>query len=201
MSVEICNMALDYLGTDTIESLTDKTDNAKLCKRWYDITRKSLLKDLNASFSIKRSILAKDPKEVLYGRTNVYTIPSDCLAVLDIETPMDDVAYQIEGNQILCDIDEQLKVRYIKNETDASLFDDEFKELLALKLAVNICVKATQDLERLNYLQQFYAQKYIQATTKYGRDNRIITINKSRYQSARNNLNTWNQRSFTGGLY
>ena len=57
-SVEICNLALDYLGTGNIISLDEQfNDNAKLCKRWYDVTRKSLLKDLNASFAIKEELL------------------------------------------------------------------------------------------------------------------------------------------------
>ena len=67
-SVEICNLALDYLNEDNITSLSEDTKQSKKCKQWYDVVRKSLLTNLNASWSINRAILAEVKNVVpVYG--------------------------------------------------------------------------------------------------------------------------------------
>lgn len=201
-SVEICNLALDYLGTGNIISLDEQfNDNAKLCKRWYDVTRKSLLKDLNASFAIKRRTLAVLSETPVYGRTYQYQLPSDCIKLLNVDSPLDIQDYQIEGDKLLYDNNSELNIRYIYDCQDVSLFDDEFKECLALYIAANICLKVTQDVQRVNYLMQLKNQKYIDTAYKYAKDNPPKRASHSKFMASKDNLDDYNENLHRGTLY
>jgi len=187
--IDICNMALDYCNERNITSLEEDTKQAKKCLAWYDTVRKSLLLNLNASFSIKRAVLTEAVNvPVIYGFARAYSLPHDCLQVLNMDSPVDDRYYQIEGNFLYCEEkyeDELIKIRYISDFKDITKFDSEFADCLALKLAEKICLPLTEDEQKANYLRQLAQQKYIETSTKYGRDNRMIVINKPRFRESK----------------
>ena len=156
---------------------------------WYDIVRRSLLLNINASFSIKRAVLAEVVnQEIVYGYAKAYALPPDCLQVLNLDSPLTDRYYQIEGNCLYCNQnydDELVKIRYIADVEDITKFDSEFCDCLALKLAEKICSPLTEDEQKTAMLKQLAQQKYIEASAKYGRDNRMIVINKPLYREAK----------------
>lgn len=200
-AVEICNMALDYLGTGGIVALDEQyNDNAKLCNRWYDITRKSLLKDLNASFAIKRRTLSVLSSTPIYGRSYEYQLPSDCLKLLNIGSPLSTQDYQIEGRKILYDSNDALNIRYVYDCQDVSLFDDEFKECLALYIAANIGIKITQSEERIAYLNKLKKQKYNETAYKYSKDNPPQKISRSKFMASKDSLDYYNEDYFGNRL-
>ncbi len=201
-AADICNMALDYLGTGNITSLEEAhSDNAKLCNRWYDVTRKSLLKDLNASFAIKRQTLAVLSSAPVYGRTYQYQLPADCIKLLNVDGPLDIQDYQIEDNKVLYDSNSSLNVRYIYNCQDVAIFDDEFKECLALYIASNICMQITKDIKLTSYINQLKKQKYNDTAFKYAKDNPPKRVSHSRFMDSKNNLTYENENYFRGALY
>mgnify|MGYP001625049019 CR=1 FL=1 len=186
-AVDICNMALDYLNVRNITSLDEDTKESQKCNVWYDTVRKSLLTNLNASFSIKRATLAEYADYVpVYGYGKAYVLPHDLLQVLNIGNPIQDILYQIEGRYFYCDeAIERVDIRYIADIKDVTEFDADFCDCFALKLAEKICLSLTEDLEKIQLIKQLAAQRYIEASTKYGRDNRITVINKPRYRGAK----------------
>lgn len=185
--LDICNMALDYCNIRNITAIDEKTKEAKKCNAWYDTVRKSLLMNLNASFSIKRAILAEYTDYIpVYGYGKAYVLPRDLLQVLNLGEPLDDNLYQIEGQYFYCDESiEQVSIRYIADITDVSKFDSEFCDCLALKLAEKICLPLTEDEQKTQFLKQLAQQKYIETSTKYGRDNRMIVVNQPRYRQSK----------------
>lgn len=187
--VGVCNLALDWCNTRNITSLNEDTKESKKCDAWYDLIRKSLLTNLNASFAIKRAKLAEDLNYTeVYGYKKAYSLPNDCLHVLNLGSPVQDTLYQIEGEHFLCDIEsDDVYIRYIADIKDVTKFDAEFIDLLALKLAERICVPLTEDLQQANYLKQLAQQKYVECSSKYGNDNRITVINKPLYREAKIN--------------
>ena len=200
--VEICNMALDDLGTGNIISFDEQyNDNAKLCKRWYEVTRKSLLKDLNASFAIKRDVLAALSSTPAYGRTYEFLLPNDCLKLLNINGPLDEQDYQIEGNKILYDSDDPLYIRYVSDFKEVNKFDDEFKECLAIYIATNICMKVRQDTQLLVNLQELKRRKYNDTAYKYAKDNPPKKVSHSRFMASKDNLTYENENYFRGSIY
>ena len=40
-------------------------------------------------------------------------------------------------------------------------------------------------MQMKNYLEQIKAKKYVECSVKYGRDNRVIVINKPQFRNAR----------------
>ena len=132
--LDICNMALDYCNTRNITSIDESTKEAKKCKAWYDVVRKSLLMNLNATFSIKRAVLSEYADYVpVYGYGKAYVLPRDLLQVLNLGNPIDDKYYQIEGQYFYCDESiENVQIRYIADITDVTKFDSEFCDCLAL---------------------------------------------------------------------
>ena len=188
--VDICNMALDYCNVRTITSLEEDTKQAKTCSRWYDLVRKSLLLNINASFSIKRAFLVEDVNnKPVYGYSSSWVLPSDCLQVLNLDSPIDDRFYQIEGGFLYCDkgLFNQVKIRYIADIEDVSKFDCEFCDCLALKLAEKICLPLVEDEQKTSLLKQLAQQKYVEASTKYGRDNKVVVINRPQFRRAKLN--------------
>lgn len=184
---DICNMALDYCNIRNITSMDEKTKEAKKCKQWYDLVRRSLLTNLNASFSIKRAPLAEFTDYVpVYGYGKAYVLPRDLLQVLNLGNPLDDRLYQIEGEYFYCDESiKNVNIRYIADITDVTKFDSDFCDCFALKLAEKICLPLTEDEQKTQFIKQLAQQKYVETSTKYGRDNRMIVINKPRYRNSK----------------
>lgn len=186
--IDICNMALDYCNTRNITAIDEKTKQSEKCNMWYDTVRKSLLLNLNASFSIKRAILPEAVNvPIVYGYNKAFSLPADCLQVLNLDSPVDDRYYQIEGNYLYTEQnkDENVKIRYIADVQDVTKFDADFCDCLALNLAEKICLPLTEDEQKTALLRQLAQQKYVETSTKYGRDNRMIVINKPKYRQAK----------------
>lgn len=185
--LDICNMALDYCNIRNITSIDESTKEAKKCKMWYDTVRKSLLTNMNATFSIKRAVLAEYADyEPVFGYKKAYSLPRDLLMVLNLGSPLEDNYYQIEGQFFYCDESvEEVQIRYIADITDVTKFDADFCDCLALKLAEKICLPLTEDEQKTQLLKQQAQQKYVETSTKYGRDNRMIVINTPRYRQAK----------------
>ena len=193
--VEICNIALDYLNVNNITALDEGTKQAKKCKFWYPIVRNKLLTNLNASFSIARTVLAEDAnykknyidkdKKKIYGYENAFVIPDDCLQIICVGNPLDNELYQIEGKYVFCNRQKTCPITYVKDITNVQLYDAHFVILFALSLAEHICLSLTEDTEKYQTIMQLAQQEYVNCSTKYGNDNKITVINEPRFRNAR----------------
>ena len=188
-NVHICNLALDRCKEKNITSMDENTKAAEKCSAWYDLTRKSLLTNLNATFSIKRAVLAEVADIIpVFGFKKAYILPKDCLQVQCLGDPIANNLYQIEGEYLYHGYDfDFTEIKYIADVEDVTKFDAEFIQLFALTLASNICEPLTHDTEQANYLKKLADEKYIEASTKYGRDNRIVVIKSSQFREAKVN--------------
>lgn len=191
---DICNMALDYIGVKNITSFDEDTKAGLECRRWYDLVRKELLINLNASFSIARAVLSVDLNyktisvdDKCYGYENAFVLPKDCLFVLNVGDMLNVTEKQIEGKYLFADFVDNCPIRYIKDVTDISSYDAGFVKLFALKLAEQICFPLTNDNERTNYIMQLAERQYIYASSKYGNDNKITVVNIPRFRNSRHN--------------
>lgn len=186
-SVDICNMALDYINVENITSIDENTKQAKKCKFWFNQVRKSLLLNLNATFSIKRARLVEDAnyKEV-FGYKKAYVLPKDCLKVISLGNPTLVNHSQQEGDYFYCD-ESEVFIRYLADVSDVSKYDAEFNDLFALTLATKICLPLTNDYEKLNFIKGLEQQQYILCSTKYGNDNKPIIVTKSHFRNSRYN--------------
>lgn len=134
-------MALLALGANTITSLTtDTTKEAVVCNIFYDTVRQSLLRSHPWNFAIKRSTLAQLSTSPGFEYTYQYTLPSDCLRALRLYDSTSE--FKIEGRYLLSNED-VVKLIYIRDVEDTSLFDPCFTEMFSLALAGSIAFTLT----------------------------------------------------------
>lgn len=187
--IHICNLALSRCKEKNITSMSENTKSAEVCSMWYDITRKSVLTNINASFSIKRAVLAEVADyEPVFGHKKAYILPKDCLQVIHLGNPLENNLYQIEGEYLYpAEPVDKVEIKYIADIEDVTKFDADFIELFALTLASKICEPLTHDTELASYLKRLADEKYIETSTKYGRDNKITVVKSSRFREAKYN--------------
>lgn len=163
----ICNMALSNIGEEPIEATAEISEQARRCVQFYEHDRRLLLRRYSWPFAKRRAELVRlseTPLDYAYA----FRYPENCIclrkvyAVNEQGTLLDSVEYIIfadnEGKKIYCD-EPRLVVEYTEDIDDASLMDEQFKEVLSWKVSASIASKllgkpevtkmATQEYERL----------------------------------------------------
>lgn len=149
--VSICNIALAYLGEEAIRSLTETNRRAGLCNSLYSVVRDSNLARSDWSFArttVKLNQITED-----YYEGAVFSLPSDCITPLNLlPRTQSRMPYKIEGGRVVLTgsnasepIGFDLYLQYTKRETNTTLFSHSFIDILALDLAVRMCIPLTQD--------------------------------------------------------
>lgn len=166
-SVDICNMALAYLGNSRpITTLTDDTTEARLCSRFYDISRELLLSEFSWSFAKKTcAALTEITDETNDLYSYVYEYPDDALRILFVgvgdESPGTinnyDTIYTLDGSthvrRIVCDIPEA-KASYIINLKDVQVFPAHFSTALAWRVAAYVSTGLSKDSNAMKSISQ-----------------------------------------------
>ena len=159
--IDVANRALTKLGSARITSLDDDVKAARSVNScFYDILDAELRKN-RWSFAMKRSSLAALSDAPAFGYSYQYQLPTDFLRLDMLDDRYPDVVmdnyinyetseYAIEGGKILANIEAPLKIRYVYQCYDPSLWDALFKEALACKIAAEICEDLTQSNEKRN---------------------------------------------------
>lgn len=144
--VEICNDALIIVGAKTITSLSDDTKEGRLCNEQYAKCRDQLLVAHPWNFAINRIEISSDAN-LPSGYDNnpdwdyAFTLPSNCLRVLEIDDT--DADWAVEGGKLFSTYD-PVNIRYIKKVTDTTIFSKNFEKALAYMIAYRICYALTQ---------------------------------------------------------
>ena len=144
--VDICNMALGLLNADGVTVVSIDTPRSKeetLCRRWYDPSRRALLRESVWNFARKRRTIARVATTPSFGYADAYQLPTDYVRLLYFGNDSEKTfktKYQIEYNQVLLNNDgaASLKIGYIYDCVDVPKFDAGFIEAIAYKLAINI---------------------------------------------------------------
>lgn len=153
--VEICNRALDKLGSAAITSLDDNVKSARACARMFDAVRDAELRDHQWNFATARASLPEVDDAPIYGFAKQYQMPGDCLRVLDVEPYAD---WKIEGRRVLTNVSAPLRIKYVQRVTDTSSFDALFVEALAARMSLELCETLTQSNSKKRAAQDDYAQ-------------------------------------------
>ena len=151
--LDVVNRALVKIGSREISSLTDGSKAARIMGAMIDSIRDKFLRKNPWNCAVERVQIAKDTVAPAWGWASAYTLPSDYIKLLNVEssstatlamsgsknTPRN-IAYKIEGGKILCDETDALNVRYLKRLTDMSQYDPMMTETLATLLAYEACM-------------------------------------------------------------
>jgi|TARA_R110000803_G_scaffold50766_2_gene105232 hypothetical protein len=173
-AVDICNLALQRLGSKSISSLTEDSTSGRACNRIYEHARDSELRAHPWSFARSRATLAAEATDPDFGYSKQYPLPSDCLRILPNDgsntvSRQDD--WQIEGRKILTDDTSPIYLVYIKQVTDENDFDSLFTELLISRIAMDIAEAVTQSNTKKDDAQVRYtnAKKDARKANAFGR--------------------------------
>lgn len=147
--VDICNIALSYLGDRATVSSIDPPEGsaqADHCARFYPISRNQILAEHPWSFATHRAKLAK----VVISPVNAgstFTLPNDCVRVVSVHDSNAPEGQYIENytlesfngyTVITCACDD-IYIKYVSLNTPSAaftpLFVDALAHLLASKLA------------------------------------------------------------------
>jgi hypothetical protein len=166
-STTIANSALAKLGADRIINLSDDTREARILREQYEKNRNELLRSHPWNFAIKRVALAALATAPAYGYSLQFQLPTDCLRVLEIDTI--GMEWEREGNVIVTD-SAVVYIRYLYEVTEAGYFDSCFAEVLATKLAADVCFAITQSTTLKDMLTKEYQQKLREARSFDGQE-------------------------------
>lgn len=165
-SVGICNRALQLLGANAITALSDSNSkSARECNRAYDSCRQMELRAHPWNFATKRAQLAASVTAPDFGKTNYFDLPSDFIRLLppDSTENYNDRDWKIEGRQIVTDYAAPLEIRYTADIEDVPTMDTLFREVLAHRIAVEICEAITQSNTKSQILMDGYRGHIVQA--------------------------------------
>lgn len=172
INVEICNIALSYLKATPIISWEQETESALQCRRFYDLTRKTILRAHPWSFARKIIALPELPGSVPDWKY-LYQRPADCLSVRRIFTGNSIKAYQPQMDQysvfslsettqaIACNIQNAwMDYTFDLNNTEAfpADFIKAFTYLLASELAIQLSADTSAKELNFSLYQEALAQ-------------------------------------------
>lgn len=143
---EICNGALQKLGSARIQSLTDQSVNARACALAYYRLRDAELAAHPWNFAIQRFQIAQSATIPPFGNKFYYPLPVGWLRLLppDALWNFNDRDWIIEGNNVLTSWGTPLNVRLVMKVEDPNLMHVLFRESLSCRIANEICEALTQ---------------------------------------------------------
>jgi len=156
--IDICNMAIDKIGGQTISSFEDKNvPNAEFCKRWYDNLRIALLRIHNWNFAKKYITLTPNSETPIINYSYCYDLPTDYIKTVNIFTTTDTLLakYDIVGRKLYCNYD-GLYMIYISDIDNISQFDPLFIDTLTIMLAKSLAFKTNLKSDIKSILQAEY---------------------------------------------
>jgi len=175
--VEVCNMALGWLGAKFITSVDDDTTEAKLCKALWNGTRDAVLEAREWSFAVKRQgPLAADVTEPAYYWSKQFQIPSTTLRVLRCQdTDGESIDWQREGSYVVCDED-ALYMITLERVEDVSAWSTLFCHALAARLAADMTVALVDNAALQERMWKLFQVKLHEATVSDAMQGRSIKI-------------------------
>ena len=163
--VEICNLALGWLGGDLIISLSDPSVEAKLCKANFGPLRDAVLEEREWTFAVKRMEPAALVAPPFYGFDKAFQIPPEVIRVLQVSRAGEvidgtiiegsflsatrggtgngretRIEWSREGDQILANNSDRIFIRALVQITDTTKFSPAFDQALAARLAMDLAI-------------------------------------------------------------
>lgn len=188
---DICNLALDLLNAGTVQDTeTPSTPTEELLNRWYDQSRKKVLREHPWNFAIKRQLLAASSTEPEFGYSVAFPLPADFVRLIQIEDgnggtfTQDD--YAVEDGSILLSTDaDSLRLVYIYDISDVTKFDPLFIDLLAHEIALSVAYKVTASNSNVERVAGLHKQRGAIARAIDGQERPPVRREKSRNITAR----------------
>jgi hypothetical protein len=195
-AVDICNLALDRLGMRSVSATALTSPSGEIesaVARWYDPSRRELLRSFIFNFSRKYDILEESTDVTpAFGYNTAFYTPSDCLRVLVVGSMVDGT--HLRGRQFdivehyiytSYDDDGDLSVEYVYDAEDVTEFDSLFTKLLYLTLAKALTYKFTQKPSFVAALDAEIEKLEVRAAAISGQERPPRRVETSKLRDAR----------------
>ncbi len=151
---EIANMAIYHhgIGKEIAKNETEKSEEAKACRRFFETAKEGVLADLDWSFATKFVVLNLIEENPSCEWRYSYKYPVDCINLRRIlsgtrrDTQESRIPFRVvtdpSGKVIYTDR-ENAEIEYTQNLTNASLFSSEFDLALSFRLASLVGARLT----------------------------------------------------------
>tara|TARA_Y100000996_G_scaffold323498_2_gene259550 strand:- start:2317 stop:2874 length:558 start_codon:yes stop_codon:yes gene_type:complete len=179
---EIANMALLRVGAEPILSLTEDNGRARACNIAWPFARQHVLRSHSWNCATVRATLSPLTDAPTWEFATAYTVPPDSLHVMEVDTTTD---WRVENGKILTDATGALNIRYIKDETETGLYDASLSMVMALRLAVEIAEKLTNNAVKREFLLQEYLQAVNDAMVDDGEEQSPADMQEDSWVSVR----------------
>ncbi len=181
--IDICNLALRKVGAQTIMSLDEQSENARLCKIFYPRVRDTVLRLYPWNCATKRASLTALSEAPAFGYAYQYTLPPDCLFVQRMDNQ--DIDYKIEGRVLLTD-STTANILYTARVTNPTLFDQLLIQCLYTFLAAEISTSLRQDIQMYRGLMEEINTRILpSARSLNSQENSITGIEANTFLNAR----------------
>lgn len=156
-TVTIVNKALTLCGANTISSLTEDTNNARIVNTIYAMSRQEILTECKWIFATTRSTLVTvATTTIAWYHTNeayVYNRPAEALRIFELSD--DKAEWREEGSYIICDT-AGLGAKYVFDQTDVSKYPPMFIKAFIDLLCSEICFKVLNSIEKAKMFLELY---------------------------------------------
>jgi len=192
--VDICNLAMDHLGGGVIVNIdTPSTEQEIKCARWYDVTRRALLRSHPWTFARKRATINRDTTDPEHGWADAYNLPSDLIrlnfigddSVMDYKT-----TYALEGKQLLKDNSgaASIDIGYTYDAVDVTTFDALFVDLLAVEISWRVSFAFSLKPSLKKELRMSRDELRIEAKAVNSQERPPVRIENSKLRQARQRM-------------
>ena len=173
--VDLCNAALDKVGSPPILDIEGTNKAERLCKRTYPFARKRVLRKHPWNFAIKRAALSKLTATPLSGNfAYQFRMPNDSLRLLEVLDAYEN-EYVQEGDVILSN-QETLSIRYVWDVTDLSKYDPLAYDAVKLAMAIDMIETLNQSTSKKRALGQEYSDMFLDAKQVDAQENPTTTL-------------------------
>ena len=147
--VEICNIASRMLGGGEISAIDppDNTVQAALAAQLYPHVRQWVLRKHTWHSCKTRVILSPDAATPAFDYNYQFSLPANCLRIIQIGYKGDPIDYEIDSRKILCD-ETVLPIIYVMDNDNPSTYEPALVHtmIIAMKHAMSYPVTKSQSV-------------------------------------------------------
>lgn len=158
--IDICNLALSKVGSDTIRSFTENNKRSRLCNIFYDNEKRYVLSQHDWSFARKIAQLDKIKTDSTFPEGySAFQIPHDCETPRQVGKDSSRSNWEVVGNTIVVpdNCETSIILRYTQSNPEPYLFTQSFVDLVALRIAAMLSQPLAQDKGLMSSMMQAYA--------------------------------------------
>ncbi len=192
--VEVCTLAMDHIGGGIVTNIDTPSTEAEIkCARWYDVTRRALLRAHPWGFARARVTITRDTTTPAHSWADAYNLPPLLVrlnfigddSVVDFKRN-----YSLEGRQLLLDNSgaASINIGYTIDESDVTKFDSLFVDLLAVEIAWRCSFAFNLKPSLKKELRETRNELRIEAKAVNSQERPPIRIQRSKLREARQNL-------------